>query len=445
MGLVLQNTVDAFLPVAGTVGAGGKQSGAAPADGLFANLLASLSATVDAEGVDLMMDPDALPGATNEDDSEGEMAELLAALFPAAGMPLIKPMATGGEPVGEKGSGREIVGVADGGMPPGAVTGFAADTGATELPSVQTEAPDDVQPGETLSSQAAGMPSPSAVEKPRGDAVGSQVITGATTGTISTQEGAVAAHTPASPKAVVEPETSTEATGELTGVISATGDAASNATGVVRTVGNAEGESTGKDAAESGDDTPGVERPRPHASARSMENAGANSAVGQLRETQATGVDAPAVMEATPAPVEVPQQVDRVATTVIEQVEAGGGEARIHLDPVDLGEVTIHVRTHHDGVEVQIRTERAEAAQLLRDHTQDLSQLLGQRGLNLSDVNVGLGRGNGQGGWGQDGQQQRHTGGEFASILNGGEPAPIERHQRLRATYNPDGAHMYRV
>ena len=143
---------------------------------------------------------------------------------------------------------------------------------------------------------------------------------------------------------------------------------------------------------------------------------------------------------------EVPPQVDQVASTVIETVDAGGGEARIHLDPADLGEVTIHVRTNGDTVHVEVRAERQEAMQLLRDHTQDLSNLLGERGLNLSDVNVGLGRGDQGRALGEASQREdRGAAGEFASILGGDDGAAIEIHQRLRAAYNPDGALVYRV
>ena len=95
---------------------------------------------------------------------------------------------------------------------------------------------------------------------------------------------------------------------------------------------------------------------------------------------------------------------------------------------------------------MEVHAERQEAAQLLRDHTQDLSTLLGDRGLNLSDVNVGLGRGNSEQAWGQDERQgNRPATGEFASILGVGETAALDTHHRLRAAYNPDGALVYRV
>jgi flagellar hook-length control protein FliK len=143
----------------------------------------------------------------------------------------------------------------------------------------------------------------------------------------------------------------------------------------------------------------------------------------------------------------VPQQVEQVASTVFESVEVGATDARLRLDPAEMGEVVIHIQSDGDGgIRVEIRAERPEAAQLLRDHTQDLSQLLGDRGLNLSDVNVGLGRGNNeQGGFAQERSNNQPANGEFASILGLDEPASAARHNRLRSAYNPDGAHNYRV
>ena len=421
MGLVLQSTVDTVLPIAETPATMGQgTTTAAPAaDGLFANLLAGLSAELEAESNDI----EALPGASEEDDGETSAAEMLAALF-ASTIPLVvvKPAATRAD------AGTEADGAVTASAQVPALSAAAAEQApaGTAMPGPETEA--DAATGSTQ----ADLP---AIEKPLAAA-------------------ASEAPQPGTPTVLQEPESAREPTppaAEAPPVDAAAGpasEASTEAHSVVRPVGNADNDTAGKDGLKTGRRPGELERAEPRASARGLEHAAANSAVGQLREAQAAATDAPAPADTPPAAptAELPQQVEQVATTVIEQVEAGGGEARIHLDPVDLGEITIHVRTHKDGVEVQIRAERAEAAQLLRDHTQDLSQLLGQRGLNLSDVNVGLGRGNGQHGWGQDGQPgHRPAAGEFASILHGDGPLPLERHQRLRAAYNPDGSHLYRI
>ncbi|MBI5947937.1 MAG: flagellar hook-length control protein FliK [Chloroflexi bacterium] len=173
---------------------------------------------------------------------------------------------------------------------------------------------------------------------------------------------------------------------------------------------------------------------------------------------QAQPAPAPANREAvsTPAPAapappqlpDVPPAVQQVGRAVLERIEQGGGEARLHLEPADLGSVTIHVQAHGDRVTIDIHAERGEAMQILRDHTQDLSQLLGGRGLHLSDVSVGLGGGHSQSQ--QQGEQQgsprnEPSPGGFASVLGIEPAAEVGRHNRLRAAYNPDGAHVYRV
>ncbi len=223
----------------------------------------------------------------------------------------------------------------------------------------------------------------------------------------------------------------------------------SETTSVVRTVGNAETNSNPDKREAHGERgrVRSIDRPQPRASAEGIAHASANSPVGEMRQAnEAPAVDAPVTVD---QPVDVPelqQPVDQVASAVIERVDEGGGEARIHLHPVELGEVTIRVHTDGDTVRVAIHAERREAMNILRDHTQDLSTLLGERGLNLSDVNVGFGRGNGSQSWGDDQRpQNRPVNGEFASVMGIDKDVPIERHQRLRAAYNPDGAHFFRV
>ncbi|MEO9254582.1 MAG: hypothetical protein ABI305_03515, partial [Tepidiformaceae bacterium] len=79
--------------------------------------------------------------------------------------------------------------------------------------------------------------------------------------------------------------------------------------------------------------------------------------------------------------------------------------------------------------------------------TADLSNLLGNRGLNLADVYVGLG---GQQARDSQREQQqafnnRPNNGEFSSLMGIDEAPAIERLNRLRSAYNPDGALSYLV
>ena len=229
---------------------------------------------------------------------------------------------------------------------------------------------------------------------------------------------------------------------------------ATNESGVVRSVGNAETSNRsrgGQDNAEFGERgqsraTGRIEN-TPRASAPGIENAAAHSPVGELRATSQATPLAEALAQEPPAPVEVPPQVDQVAATIFESVEVGATEALLRLDPAEMGEVLIRIHSDADGLRIDIRAERPEAMQMFRDRTELLSQLLGDRGLNLADVNVGLGRG-GNGQAAGDSPSRRNdtpANGEFAGILGLDEPGSAARHNRLRSAYNPDGAHIYRV
>jgi hypothetical protein len=224
--------------------------------------------------------------------------------------------------------------------------------------------------------------------------------------------------------------------------------------GVVRFVGNANNRNDANDGShgehggeDSEPDIPNHERGMPHASATGIQHASEHSAVAQLRTaTPDTPPANPA--PASPPDAKQPPAVDQVAHAIIEKVEDGGGEARIRLDPPELGEVTIHVKITGDHVRVDVHAERPEAMQLLRDHTVDLSSLLGGRGLDLSDVYVGLG-GRQAPDTGDNqltgGRERRADGSEFASIIGIDEAPATGVHNRLRAAYNPDGTHVYRI
>ncbi|GIW13548.1 MAG: hypothetical protein KatS3mg062_0987 [Tepidiforma sp.] len=223
---------------------------------------------------------------------------------------------------------------------------------------------------------------------------------------------------------------------------------------VVRSVGNASDAPAGLPAAAetaAPHARPAEGRPAPRASETAIAHAAPHSAVGQLREAGAAP-EAPAAAPAPPpdapaAPAQV-ENLDAVATAVIERAEADGGEARIHLEPAGLGEITIRLHARHEAVHLDIRAETPEAAQLLRDAAADLSSLLGQRGMNLAGLNIGLGarQGGGADAW-YEPAPARPTAepGEFAAILGIDDPAAAARDRRLRAAYNPDGALIYRV
>jgi len=117
------------------------------------------------------------------------------------------------------------------------------------------------------------------------------------------------------------------------------------------------------------------------------------------------------------------------------------------LDPPELGEVTIRVVAEGDRVQLVVRAERPEVAHLFRQAETDLSALLANRGLELADLFVGNGRGEGRGFDGEGPPPGTDSPAGFAGLLAGddaGAPA-VSRHNRVRAAYNPDGALDYRV
>jgi flagellar hook-length control protein FliK len=216
-----------------------------------------------------------------------------------------------------------------------------------------------------------------------------------------------------------------------------------HAASVVRTVGNAAPATEADDAqlapapvVASADPLPEAEAPAPQ----------------PVANTVRVGADAPQVEDAAsmetarPPVAEMPEAVRQVGRAVVERLEQGGGGARIHLDPPELGRVVIDVRSEGASVHVHVDAEQPETARLLQEHSVDLERLFRDQGLQL---NVQVGH-HGQQQQGENGQAwapgpQHRTGDvTFASIFRG-EPAQPAVVHRLRAAYNPDGHHIYRI
>ena len=456
MGLAVQAPADPLLAVV-DVPAGDAATGASPlAEGMFATLLAGiLDGQVPAADEGAIAGPElplraGEPGDQDPDDPALALLASMASPQPVLAVPAVLPET--GPATSQDAPPAALVpaqGPASG--PPPALD---ASPGATSEPALPPpEGPQTAAPPPTEAAPA-GAPTPA--EAGPGLVVAAPVliegqspIPAPGTAALPQSPGSEAASEPAAtigqgPEPPAEPlgPGQSDAPGPVHG------EAAPAPGGVVRSVGNASESAPGR-----GGDHPGRKpddaRPLPRASANGIAHAAPNSAVGELR--QPPGADAPAVQpQDAPAPadalIDLPPQVGQVATAVIERVEAGGGEARIHLEPLELGEVVIHVRTDGDEVRIDVRAERPDAARLLRDHTQDLSSLLGSRGLNLSDVNVGVGGGNAGSPFESRRHQPRPVAGDFAAVLGLDDvPSSAGLHNRLRAAYNPDGALLYRV
>ncbi len=212
------------------------------------------------------------------------------------------------------------------------------------------------------------------------------------------------------------------------------------ASSVVRSVGNAN-----ENSAESNGDAPGhqEQKPRPKASVDGVAHSGEHSVLHRTDDPGVPATDAPR----PPVRPEMPPAVEQVVRTVIEKAGAGGGEAKLHLHPAELGEIIIHVHADGDSVQVRVHAERPEAAQLIREHTVDLSSMLGQQGLNLADVNVSLGHpGSGDAGAREQGPTSNRPGeSDFAALMGIGDTTATDRFNRVRAAYNPNGAFDYRI
>jgi len=434
MGLAIQAPADPILAIATESSAAeGANTAPSPAEGVFAALLAALlgeqpSARSEEDGSLAL--PPAPPEEPSSDPTVAEAA--LALLGAAAALPVPGPLPEPA-PAAPSGSSATLLSTTD--VPASASN--VATPSANESGSI-AEAP------------APGLPATPA-EAPVAEGPSTGAASEASSPELAAATGEVALHAPALPvrtrgPAAEEPARPRPEASE--GPPPAGTDTPRVPAGMVRSVGNATEESEGDAANGSGPKT--GERPAPRASATGIAHAAPNSAVGELRQQQ-TVESAPLaptdVAPASESAAELPPQIDQVASAVIENVEAGGGEARIHLDPADLGEVVIHVRTEGDAVHIDVQAERPDAARLLRDHTQDLSNLLGSRGLNLSDVNVGVGGGNAESPFDRQENTPRPAAGEFAGILGLGEEdsSSSSRLSRLRAAYNPDGALLYRV
>ena len=427
-------------------GAGGQ-----PADGGFQALLGALLGQPAGENMAAMPPTEGPTTDTTGPKDDGETAaaalESLAALawMPVAPVqPAPATLVTATREAAGEGTIQGALGVDAAALPPvpGQGTGAVpAEPGEPVIDGPASDAKPQQPPSEatvTPAAPQAAMPAPSAVaasaETPAaGD---SSVITRA----------AAAAGTPERPSGTrrttgLEP-TAAETESPEFDAEPAIGNDAAPADGVVRSDGNAM-TTVAQPAATSGAPAPDVESDgKPATEIRAVEapRAGGPAPLGGAE-------DAAPVTEARQAPPPAP--TEQVARAVIERVTDGGGEAVIRLDPAELGHVRIHVSTSSDGVRVEVHAERPEAVALLRNSTPDLTALLSGQGLDLTNVYVGLGGreagGGGQDGapWAQRGQQPRN--GEFASILGIGDPGSVERHNRLRSAYNPDGALLYRI
>jgi len=110
-----------------------------------------------------------------------------------------------------------------------------------------------------------------------------------------------------------------------------------------------------------------------------------NQIVNRIQQA-ATTANAPILQEA--ADVVLPQVVRGLATLVRD----GMAEMRLQLEPADLGEIELRVRTMDGVVRGQMMVQQAEVKQLLDAQLNRLREALEEHGLELGGLDVGLAR-----------------------------------------------------
>ncbi len=137
------------------------------------------------------------------------------------------------------------------------------------------------------------------------------------------------------------------------------------------------------------------------------------------------------------APV-LPEPLRPVADAVVE-LDRRGSEARIQLDPPELGDVVIRIQRSADGLHIDVRVDRPETLQLFTAHRAAFEAQLGQRGLAVAGLAIDL-AGSGTGGRGsQEEELPVRADGSFGALLGVDAPRVSPLQRRARLAYNPDG------
>jgi len=102
--------------------------------------------------------------------------------------------------------------------------------------------------------------------------------------------------------------------------------------------------------------------------------------------------------------------IERLAEDMVSRLRVGQRDAVIQLDPPELGKIRIDLRMEGDKLHARIVTEAHGAQSLLENHLPELRQALQANQVDLADVRVWHGSGNGAGGELSQGFQQTPQG-----------------------------------
>jgi len=120
-----------------------------------------------------------------------------------------------------------------------------------------------------------------------------------------------------------------------------------------------------------------------------------------------TAAPRPAPPAPPPPPPAAPTAPPEPTTAFVTErmrtmLREGGGEARLHLRPPELGAVTLSVVVEDGRVRATIQAERVDVADKLRKHGPDLRDALKEEGFTIEDLSIGAGGADGRPGAGPD-------------------------------------------
>jgi len=112
---------------------------------------------------------------------------------------------------------------------------------------------------------------------------------------------------------------------------------------------------------------------------------------------------------------------DSIFRSIALSLSKSGGEIHLLLDPKELGGLSVQLKLDGQALRVQVRAERSEVADALREESGQLVALLEERGLNVENLEVRMGS--------REEQEQeaidfrRHRGGRIAEGADGTQDA----------------------
>jgi flagellar hook-length control protein FliK len=128
---------------------------------------------------------------------------------------------------------------------------------------------------------------------------------------------------------------------------------------------------------------------------------------------------------AAPQHVEVMQESSRgTFEQIVKQfnliLRKGGGEARLQLQPENLGSIKLNVRLHNSEVSTSILVENQTVKELIMSKLQTLQETLSQQGFEIGSFQVEVREGNDTS-YQQGFEQASAPGGEYLTVESAGQ------------------------